>query len=227
VRASLELGEPVSRHPALRVSSGASSKTRDGMVSPASLRPAGSRLYRAHCTRHQQRQVTFSMLAYEARVPYGRSWYKRNEVPQPTSPRRPCSARPAAVGSPESLGYQMDKRESSRGSTVLRRGGDKIVVTRNHNGHYVFFSVRDDRDNGTIIDFVQRRENLSLGEVRKILRPWIGRAALPVFSRLEPTSKDRMRVEREYRRMAEAPRHPYLEYRRCIPAGISFSKLSF
>jgi len=119
-----------------------------------------------------------------------------------------------------SLGYQMDKRESSRGSTVLRRCGDKIVVKRNHNGHYVFFSVRDDRDNGTIIDFVQRRENLSLGEVRKILRPWIGRTALPAFSRLEPTSKDRMRVEREYRRMAEAPRHPYLEYRRCIPAAV-------
>ena len=54
-----------------------------------------------------------------------------------------------------SFGYEMDRHESWRGSTVLRRGGDKIVVKRNHNGHYVFFSVRDDRDNGTIIDFVQ------------------------------------------------------------------------
>jgi hypothetical protein len=56
-----------------------------------------------------------------------------------------------------SLGYAMDRRESWRGSTVLRRDADKIVVKRNHNGHYVFFSVRDDRDNGTIIDFLQRR----------------------------------------------------------------------
>ena len=47
-----------------------------------------------------------------------------------------------------SLGYEIDKRESWRGSTVLRRGGDKIVVKRNSNGHYVYFSVRDDRDNG-------------------------------------------------------------------------------
>jgi hypothetical protein len=57
-----------------------------------------------------------------------------------------------------SLGYEMDRRESWRGSTVLRRGADKIVVKRNGNGHYVFFSVRDDDDHGTLIDFLQRRQ---------------------------------------------------------------------
>jgi hypothetical protein len=36
-----------------------------------------------------------------------------------------------------SLGYEIDRRESWRGSTVLRRGADKIVVKRNGNGHYV------------------------------------------------------------------------------------------
>jgi len=56
-----------------------------------------------------------------------------------------------------SLGYEIDRRESWRGSTVLRRGADKIVVKRNGNGHYVFFSVRDDRDNGTVVDLLQRR----------------------------------------------------------------------
>ena len=56
-----------------------------------------------------------------------------------------------------SLGYEIDRRESWRGSTVLRRDADKIVVKRNDNGHYVFFSVRDDRDNGTVIDLLQRR----------------------------------------------------------------------
>src|SRR6266496_6299678 len=97
------------------------------------------------------------------------------------------------------LGYQMDRRESWRGSTVLRRGADKIVVKRNGNGHYVFFSVRDDDDHGTLIDFLQRRQNLSLGAVRQILRPWIGRSAasLQLFPKLEPTSSDRMRVENE------------------------------
>src|SRR5271165_5033222 len=78
-----------------------------------------------------------------------------------------------------SLGYEVDRRESWRGSTVLRRGADKIVVKRNRNGHYVFFSVRDDRDNGTLIDFLQRRQSLSLGAVRQILRPWIGQSTTP------------------------------------------------
>jgi hypothetical protein len=119
------------------------------------------------------------------------------------------------------LGYTLDRRESWRGSTVLRRGADKIVVKRNRNGHYVFFSVRDDSDNGTIIDFLQRRRNLSLGAARQLLRPWIGRpATAPLFPKLEPTSPDRMRVASEYRRMANALRHPYLERERCLPASL-------
>jgi hypothetical protein len=117
-----------------------------------------------------------------------------------------------------SLGYQIDRRESWRGSTVLRSGADKIVVKRNRKGHYVFFSVRDDSDNGTLIDFLQRRQNLSLGAVRQILRPWIGRSATPQFPELEPTNSDRMRVESEYRSMDNAQRYPYLEQERCLPA---------
>ena len=123
-----------------------------------------------------------------------------------------------------SLGYEMDRRESWRGSTVLRRDADKIVVKRNHNGHYVFFSVRDDRDHGTIVDFLQRRQNLNLGAVRQILRPWIGRSATPPqFPALEPTSTNRMRVECAYRRMANAQRYPYLERERCVPAAVLLS----
>src|SRR5437867_5162121 len=120
-----------------------------------------------------------------------------------------------------SLGYQMDRRESWRGNTVLRRGADKIIVKRNGNGHYVFFSVRDDDDHGTLIDFLQRRQNLSLGAVRQILRPWIGRpAASPQFPGLESTSPNRMHVECTYRRMANAQRLPYLEHQRGVPADV-------
>ena len=121
----------------------------------------------------------------------------------------------------ESLGYQIDRRESWKGSAVLRRGADKIVVKRNGNGHYVFFSLRDDDDNGTVIDFVQRRQQLSLGAVRQILRPWIGRSAsAPQFPQLQPTSPDQMRIEREYRRMAETQLYPYLERDRGVPAAV-------
>ena len=125
-----------------------------------------------------------------------------------------------------SLGYEIDPRESWRGSTVMRRGADKIVVKRNRNHHYVFFSVRDDTDHGTIIDFVQRRQRLNLGAVRQVLRPWIGQPAVgqPLLTQLKPTSKDRMRVESEYRLMAMVLRHPYLEHERCLPVAVLASR---
>lgn len=121
------------------------------------------------------------------------------------------------------LGYEVDRRDSWRGSTVMRRGADKIVIKRNANGHYVYFSVRDDADNGTIIDFIQFRDRSSLGAVRKTLRPWVGSLpspALPMFPKLEAVSKDRMRVETEFRRMQDAPHHPYLEDERRIPTSL-------
>jgi hypothetical protein len=100
--------------------------------------------------------------------------------------------------------------------------GDKIVIKRASDGHYVYFSVRDDRDNGSIIDFVQFRHNLSLGAARKELRPWIGVPPVPVpsFPTLPKTAKDRMRVETEYRKMQDAQRHPYLENERALPGSL-------
>jgi Toprim-like/Protein of unknown function (DUF3991) len=74
-------------------------------------------------------------------------------------------------------GYQRDRRESSVSSHVLRHpaSDDKIVVRKDADAHWTYFSVRDDRDHGTIIDFVQRRgRHSSLGSVREELRSWLG-----------------------------------------------------
>jgi len=117
-------------------------------------------------------------------------------------------------------GYEVDKSDSWSGSTVMRNGADKIVIKRNGNSHYVYFSVRDDADHGTIVDFIQNRQQCTLGQVRLILRQWTGTAApLLRFRPLVSASKDRLRVESDYRHMAEAPAHPYL-LERCIPAGV-------
>jgi Toprim-like/Protein of unknown function (DUF3991) len=119
-------------------------------------------------------------------------------------------------------GYQLDRRESWRSSSVMRHpNGDKIIIKRDSDNHYVFFSVHREAS-GSIIDFVQTLQNLSLGAVRKELRPWIGlpSSQLPAFAPLAKSSKDRMRVETEYRKMQDAPRHPYLENERALPAGL-------
>jgi hypothetical protein len=121
------------------------------------------------------------------------------------------------------LGYQLDRKESSRASSVMRDGsGDKVIIKRDTDSHFIYFSVRDDRDNGSVIDFAANRKRLSLGHVRKELRPWIGRpaAALPLFTPLQPAPKDRAAVEREYARMPLAARHAYLEYERRIPGSL-------
>lgn len=121
-----------------------------------------------------------------------------------------------------SRGYVLDRKESWRGSAAMRHaGGDKVIIKRDADGRYVFFSVHNDADHGTIIDFARHRLGLNLGEIRKELRPWIGRPAgnLP-YSSLHPVTKDRMRIERAYAGMDDARRHPYLETERAIPATL-------
>lgn len=129
----------------------------------------------------------------------------------------------------ESQGYQVDRKESSRASTVMRQGGDKIVVATDQDGHGIYFSVRDDADHGSIIDFVQRRQGLNIGQARKALRPWLDAPSdspshRPKAKRKpeaerprkpEPSTADRQRVLAVWMAMTPAEGlHPYLENER-------------
>lgn len=122
-------------------------------------------------------------------------------------------------------GYQLDRKESWRGTSVMRHpvSNDKVIIKRGMDGHYVYFSVRDDRDNGSIIDWVQNRQGGSIGAVRKELRPWIGQppVPVPVFPTLHKAEKDRMKVELAWARMKDVvDGHPYLERERALPASL-------
>jgi len=68
-------------------------------------------------------------------------------------------------------GWQIDTKKSSKKTAVLKSGDDTFLVSRNENGHYVFFDVNANRG-GTIIDFVQSQKSLNLGQVRKELRAY-------------------------------------------------------
>lgn len=129
-------------------------------------------------------------------------------------------------------GYQLDRRESSRNSAVMRResDNDKIIVATDNDGHGIYFSVRDDQDNGSIVDFVQRRQGLNLGQTRKELRPWVGDSSsyrpLPIPERIrkpEPSSKDRQAAMGAFAQMQPQPAggHPYL-----LSRGISADTLT-
>lgn len=125
-------------------------------------------------------------------------------------------------------GYVLDRRASSRNSAVMRSpAGDKIVIARAEDQHWIYFSVRDDLDNGSIIDFVQKRQQYKLGRVRQELRPWLGgarhvsRPHPDLFAReLEQITKDRARVLLELARMKPLVFHRHLEEARGIPPAL-------
>ena len=119
----------------------------------------------------------------------------------------------------QSQGYQYISKTSSRNSAVLRHdNGDKIIVATDTDRHGIYFSVRDDRDNGTIIDFIQNRRNLNLGEIRKELRNWLKEPSLQPseftpINKPQPITKDRLKVIKAASSLKVVEEHPYLERR--------------
>lgn len=111
----------------------------------------------------------------------------------------------------QSLGYEIIKKESSKASIVMRSGGDKIIVsTDKADGHGIYFSLGDDGDNGSLIDFAQKRLGVNLGLLRKELRGWLPAAARPSPKRKpaqerperpQPVQKDRAQLAVQWARM--------------------------
>lgn len=120
-----------------------------------------------------------------------------------------------------SYGYQLDHRESSRNSAIMRHAnGDKIIIAKQA-AHWVYFSVRNDADNGSILDFVMHRENCALGRARQTLRQWS--SSPPTVQpthythRLEPITRDRAALLREYARLTATAKNPALVARGIPP----------
>lgn len=132
-----------------------------------------------------------------------------------------------------SCGYAVDRRASSRNSVAMKHDdGDKIIIGMGGDQHWTFYSVRDPADNGSIIDFIQNRQRVTLGEVRKLLRPWLDGVAsatpLPCrppasafVDRVEPVVVDIPAVRDRLAGMQSiAGHHAYLVDERAIPMKI-------
>lgn len=120
-------------------------------------------------------------------------------------------------------GYEVDRSESSRNNVVLRLGNDKISVNRSStNGHWIYWSTRNDSDGGSIIDFLQNRGGGTLGSVRQRLRPHvsgisISNRASTYIPQLKSSSPDLEQMLKAYHRTESCPLHPYLINKRKIP----------
>lgn len=124
-------------------------------------------------------------------------------------------------------GYKRIGRESCRSAQVLRHPGtdDKVVVSRDRDDHWIYFSVRDRADNGSIVDFVQRRQQKNLGEVRKELRDWL-RVPRPErsseeFPEVARVQKDRHAVAMAYAAAADVRNSEYLNSRGLRPETLA------
>lgn len=79
------------------------------------------------------------------------------------------------------MGFEADKSRRWGNCEVMRNGSEKIIISMGENGVWMYWNATEQTDAGNIIDFVQNRQNLNLGEVRKELRPWLGESAkIPV-----------------------------------------------
>jgi hypothetical protein len=139
-----------------------------------------------------------------------------------------------------SRGYRLVRREGTRGggsrgstssSRLLRHAAtdDKIVARLDSDGHWTYFSVRDDGDNGTIIDFVLRRGARTLSEARQELRAWAGETRSPPLApvvRGRTFDVDRSTLQAAFARATTAANHPYLNSRGLRPETLASPRFS-
>jgi hypothetical protein len=130
-----------------------------------------------------------------------------------------------------SFGYELDRKKSSANSAFLRSpDGDAIIVGRAIDGHFIFCSVKNPKQSGSVIDFVAHRlgaisvgGKVNIGKVRQHLRPWLGTGAPTVSPTayvhdLRPIERDIVAVQARWLGMRELEngRHAYLNGPRAI-----------
>lgn len=123
-----------------------------------------------------------------------------------------------------SQGYWVDKAKSCRRTTVMRHdNNDKIVLSRGSKW-WIYFSTRDDKDNGTIIDFIQKRQGQNIGQIKQQLRAWLGRPEPQrvehKFKALTNAKRDREAVRRYIQSTTPITDTAYLKSRHIPPEVI-------
>lgn len=122
------------------------------------------------------------------------------------------------------FGYQIDRKKTSRASIAMKSTSDKIIITRKADT-WTYFSVHDDADSGTIIDFVAHRTQQSIPEIGKTLASWSGippTATIADFQ-IEEKSYSPGRVKNIFNKCHPVTHHDYLE-RRGLGSNVLSSK---
>lgn len=95
----------------------------------------------------------------------------------------------------QSLGGAIDTTKSTKNSCVIDYIKDKLVVKKNDNNHYIYFNLNNNRDNGTIIDFIQNRnKNMNFQSIMTTLFNFMKKGYIPSI-KLNPTEKSEEEFE--------------------------------
>ena len=110
-------------------------------------------------------------------------------------------------------GYEVDKKKTTKTSIAMKSGNDKVIISKK-NSIWVYFSVNDDADSGTIVDFVKNRTNKAMPEIGRMLTAQNGLSdPLPTSHKVENQSNDISRVKAIFNRCDPFQRSRYLESR--------------
>lgn len=129
-----------------------------------------------------------------------------------------------------SFGYVLWRKDSSKNSVAMVKGEDKLIVAKGYTGFWIYFSIRDDSNNGTILDFHQYMTGDDWINTKRALNSWLGdedgffknssgkqktkpkkkiRAENYILD-LEPTDDKALEVIKQYHRLKVLELHPYL-----------------
>jgi hypothetical protein len=118
--------------------------------------------------------------------------------------------------------YEIVRKESSRNCIMMKYGSHKIVITRDSDGHYIYYTIGDSlkTDCGSVIDYVMNRNHCDFqGAVTWFKEKWqhIPDTQRPkrnsYVSKIEPSSKDTQSVIKNLITMPLVSESPYLASR--------------
>ncbi|MEM9409513.1 MAG: toprim domain-containing protein [Planctomycetota bacterium] len=110
-------------------------------------------------------------------------------------------------------GYEIDKKKSTKSSIAMKSTNDKVIISKK-SGMWVYFSVFDESDSGTIIDFIANRTNKSISEIGQHLSEWLGLCDLKIPAyQVKDQSYDRNRVRAIFEKCRPIDNSEYLENR--------------
>ena len=110
-------------------------------------------------------------------------------------------------------GYAINKKKSTKHAACLAKGNEDRIIVSRKNGVWVYFSVYDTSDNGTIIDFVQNKLQKSYTAIFEMLENWKGASVTSHYQMPETPVYNQKRIQNIFEKCNSVEHHSYLKQR--------------